>query len=203
MDTLIGIVGDGFTVIAADTSNARSVLRFKSDADKIMELDSHKIMGFGGDTGDYLNFTEYIQRNVALNGFRTGNKMSTHAAVHFIRGELARALRKGPYMTNLLIGGYDEKGGASMHWCDYLGNMEKMKIGAHGYGSFFCLGLLDRYWEEGLSEERALEIVSMCLKEMQTRFLINTPSFCVKIVDKDGIRKVDLPELPELMADAE
>ena len=35
MDTLIGIVGKDFTVIASDTSNARSVLRFKSDADKV------------------------------------------------------------------------------------------------------------------------------------------------------------------------
>merc|ERR1712137_435806 len=170
-------------------------LRFKSDADKVMELDSHKLMGYGGETGDYLNFCEYVQRNVALNELRTGYKMSTNAAVHFVRGELARALRRGPYLTNLLIGGYDKDAGASLHWRDYLGNMQKMNIGAHGYGSFFTLGLLDRYWEEGLSEERALGIIALCLKEMQTRFLISTPSFCVKVVDKDGIRRVELPAM--------
>ena len=58
MDTLIGVCGKDFVIIASDTSNARSVVRFKSDADKVMVLDSHKLMGFGGETGDYLNFCE-------------------------------------------------------------------------------------------------------------------------------------------------
>eukprot|EP00301_Raphidiophrys_heterophryoidea_P007397 c12868_g1_i1.p2 GENE.c12868_g1_i1~~c12868_g1_i1.p2 ORF type:complete len:209 (-),score=51.46 c12868_g1_i1:1228-1821(-) len=193
MDTLIGIVGKDFAVVAADTTNARSVLRFKSDADKVMELDSHKLMGFGGEVGDYTNFSEYIQKNMALNEFRTGIKMSTHAAVHFVRGELARALRQGPYFANLLIAGYDEDTGPSLHWIDYLGNMQKMNIGAHGYGSFFTLGLLDRYWVPNMSEEEALQIMAKCLHEMQTRFLISTPNFCVKLVDKNGVRKVQLP----------
>eukprot|EP00299_Pterocystis_sp_00344_P009270 c3850_g1_i1.p1 GENE.c3850_g1_i1~~c3850_g1_i1.p1 ORF type:complete len:204 (+),score=28.66 c3850_g1_i1:1-612(+) len=193
MDTLIGLVGNGFVMIASDTSNARSVLRFKSDADKVMELDSHKLMGFGGEPGDYLQFCEYIQKNIALNGFRTGYKMSTHAAARFTRHELATALRQGPYMTNLLIGGVDADSGPALYWIDYLGNMQQMNIAAHGYGSYFTLSILDRYWVPNLNETQATEIIAKCLAEMKTRFLIGTPNFSVKIVDKDGVRKVALP----------
>jgi len=195
MDTLIGLVGKDFVIVASDTSSARSVLRFKSDADKVMELDSHKLMAFGGDTGDYLEFCEFIQRNVALNEFRTGIKLSTHAAVHFTRGELAKALRKGPYLVNLLIGGFDESTGPSLWWLDYLGSLQKLNIGAHGHGSNFTMSILDRYWHAQLTEEEGLEIVSMCLRELQTRFLISTPTFSVKVVDRNGVRRVQLPTM--------
>eukprot|EP00300_Choanocystis_sp_HF-7_P023852 c25238_g1_i1.p1 GENE.c25238_g1_i1~~c25238_g1_i1.p1 ORF type:complete len:199 (+),score=34.98 c25238_g1_i1:34-630(+) len=195
MDTLIGLKGKDFVIVASDTTNARSVLRFKSDADKVMELDSHKLMGFGGDTGDYLNFCEFIQRNVALSKFRTGMTMSTNAAVHFTRGELARALRKGPKMVNLLVGGYDEHEGASLYYLDYLGSLQKLNIAAHGYAANFCFGLLDRYWHDGITQQEGLEIIAKCLHEMRTRFLLSTPAFSVKIVDANGVRTADISAL--------
>ena len=39
-------------------------------------------------------FTEYIQKNVALYQFRNGIPLTTAAAANFTRGELATALRK-------------------------------------------------------------------------------------------------------------
>jgi 20S proteasome subunit beta 4 len=63
---------------------------------------------------------------------------------------------------------------------------------AHGYGSFFVLSTLDRHYQRDLSVEEALELVRKCVHELQTRFLVNQPRFCVKIVDKDGVREVAL-----------
>lgn len=39
-------------------------------------------------------FTEYVQKNVALYQFRNGIPLTTAAAANFTRGELATALRK-------------------------------------------------------------------------------------------------------------
>lgn len=44
MDSLLGIKGGGFVLIAADASAGRSILVFKTDQDKIMKLDSHKLL---------------------------------------------------------------------------------------------------------------------------------------------------------------
>lgn len=44
MDTLIGIVGKDFTLLAADASAARSIIVFKSTEDKILQLDNSKIV---------------------------------------------------------------------------------------------------------------------------------------------------------------
>lgn len=44
--------------------------------------------------GNRVQFTEYIQKNVALYQFRNGIPLTTAAAANFTRNELATALRK-------------------------------------------------------------------------------------------------------------
>lgn len=52
MDALFGLVGDGFTLLVADTSAARSIVVNKTEEDKIMILDSHKLLATSGQSGD-------------------------------------------------------------------------------------------------------------------------------------------------------
>ncbi|KAF6138147.1 hypothetical protein GIB67_033561 [Kingdonia uniflora] len=94
MECVFGMVGNGFTLVVADTSAVNSILVHKSNEDKIMVLDSHKLLGASGESGDRVQFTEYIQKNVALYQFRNGIPLTTAAAANFTRGELATALRK-------------------------------------------------------------------------------------------------------------
>ena len=51
MDSIIALTGDGFTMCAADTSNARSIVVMKDDVDKIMELDKHRLLCMAGEPG--------------------------------------------------------------------------------------------------------------------------------------------------------
>ena len=61
--------------------------------------------------------------------------------------QLAYALRRGPYQTNLLVGGVDKETGPALYWMDYLASMTETKYGSHGYASFFCQSIFDRYWK--------------------------------------------------------
>merc|ERR1711971_320961 len=114
MDCLFGIVGKDYVLMAADMTAARSIVVFKQDEDKIIKLDSHKLMAVAGPAGDRYQFQEYIQRNLNLYQLRWDVPMSTKAAANFTRNELAYALRRGPYQTDILIGGYDKKTGPSL-----------------------------------------------------------------------------------------
>lgn len=42
MDTLLGIVGKDFVILAADAGQVRSIMRLKDDADKIYEVRAHR-----------------------------------------------------------------------------------------------------------------------------------------------------------------
>lgn len=52
MECVLGLVGRDFAVVAADTSAVQSILVHKTDEDKVMVLDSHKLMGASGEPGD-------------------------------------------------------------------------------------------------------------------------------------------------------
>lgn len=157
-----------------------------------MVLDSHKLLAGSGTPADSKNFNEYIQKNLKLYELNNDVKLGTPSAANFIRGELARALRKGPYQTNLILAGYDEPGEVSLYSMDYLASMAKVDFGAHGYCANFILSIFDRDWKKGMNLEQGLEIIKKCIHELHTRFLMSQPHFVVKIVDKDGIRVMQL-----------
>lgn len=192
MDTVFGVEYEGGVILAADQSNARSILTYQSNLDKITALTSHSALGVSGPNSDLVNFSEYISKNLALYELSNdGLKLSTNAQANYCRGELAQALRKGPYQVNCLLGGYDESSGkGSLYWMDYLAALSKVNYGCQGYAASFCLSIMDRDWKEGLTKDEAVAIVEKCVKELQVRFLISQPNFMIKNIDKDGVSVV-------------
>ncbi|CAN7046880.1 unnamed protein product [Brassica oleracea var. botrytis] len=210
MECVFGLVGKGFAIVAADTSAVHSILLHKNNEDKIMVLDSHKLVAASGEPGDRVQFTEYVQKNVSLYKFRNGIPLTTAAAANFTRGELATALRKvsylhrillwilcrdvlvlmlkNPYSVNILMAGYDEESGASLYYIDYIATLHKVDKGAFGYGSYFSLSTMDRHYREDISVEEAIELVDKCILEIRSRLVVAPPNFVIKIVDKDGAR---------------
>jgi len=194
MDSLIGIVGADYVIVAADKTQARSILILTTDLDKILPLDSHKVFAMSGDQGDRTQFCQFIQKNMDLYKFRTGRALTTDAAANFTRTELSQSLRRHMYLANLLLGGYDEKIGPSLFYIDYLASMHKMPFASHGYASYFVLSILDKNYRPGMNLEQGMELLRLCVKEVKTRFLINAPNYSVKVVDKDGVREVPLDD---------
>jgi 20S proteasome subunit beta 4 len=193
MDSTFGVIGKDYAIMASDsTMAAHGILVFKQGVDKITELDSHKIMVGAGVAADNAAFAEYIQKNMKLYELNEDVKLDTPAAAAFIRNELARALRKGPYQTNLLLAGFDDKEGPSLHWIDYMGNASKLPFGAHGFAGKLIISIFDREWKHNMNLEQGLEICRKCIHELRTRFVIAQPSWVFKVVDKDGVRRVEL-----------
>ena len=47
----------------------------------------------------------------------------------------------------MLLGGHGEDG-PELYYIDYLASINKVPFGVHGYGSFFTLSVMDRYYKE-------------------------------------------------------
>ncbi|CAI0465896.1 unnamed protein product [Linum tenue] len=52
MECVFGLVGNDYAIVVADTSAVHSILVHKSNEDKIMVLDSHKLVAASGEPGD-------------------------------------------------------------------------------------------------------------------------------------------------------
>jgi len=123
--------------------------------------------------------------------FSNDRSLSTKGTANYVRNELATALRKGPYNCNLLLGGYDEKKGPELYYIDYMASMQKVKYGAHGYGSYFSFSILDKYYEDDIDLDTGKKLMGYCIAEIKKRLLLNSPAFIIKVVNKDGVSIID------------
>ena len=75
MDTVFGIAGKDWVLIVTDTAVNRSIFTLKHDESKITDLNQFKIVGCSGEQTERYQFTNYIQRNLSLMEFRTGQEL--------------------------------------------------------------------------------------------------------------------------------
>ncbi|KAF7354783.1 Proteasome subunit beta [Mycena sanguinolenta] len=193
-ETSFGITGKGYVIIASDTTSARSIIKMKTDEDKIKTLSPHLLMSYSGEPGDTVQFAEYVERNIRLYQIRNLYALRPSAAASWIRRALATSLRtRKAYAVNLLVGGYDTAShDPHLYWIDYFGTMTEVPFAAHGYGAYFALSLLDRYHDPEATLEEGLATLKRCINEVAQRLVIDPGKYKVKVVDKDGIREVEV-----------
>uniref|UniRef100_U5EV66 Proteasome subunit beta n=1 Tax=Corethrella appendiculata TaxID=1370023 RepID=U5EV66_9DIPT len=192
METLLGVKGPDFVMLAADCTHAHSIMVLKDDESKIYKVSDKILMAAMGEAGDRVQFVEYISKNILLYKMRNGYDLGPKSAGHFTRKNLADYLRsRTPYHVNLLVGGYDETDGAQLHYIDYLANSLPVSYAAHGYGGMFSASIFDRYHHEKINQEEAYDILKKCVAEVQKRLIINLPNFKVTVIDKNGIKELD------------
>ncbi|CDY65369.1 BnaC04g53800D [Brassica napus] len=162
MECVFGLVGNGFAIVAADTSAVHSILVHKNNEDKIMLLDSHKLIAASGEPGDRV---QRMCHCITRHCFEKESLLCEHPEA-----------------------GYDKEAGASLYYIDYIATLHKVDKGAFGYGSYFSLSTMDRHFRSDMSVEEAIELVDKCITEIRSRLVIAPPNFVIKIVDKDGAR---------------
>eukprot|EP00922_Rhytidocystis_sp_ex-Travisia-forbesii_P058284 GHVS01086170.1.p1 GENE.GHVS01086170.1~~GHVS01086170.1.p1 ORF type:complete len:193 (+),score=29.03 GHVS01086170.1:272-850(+) len=192
METLIGIRGKDFVMVASDKYAGFSIYRMKNDEDKIMEVDDNKLLAAVGPIGDRTQFGEYMRKNIHLYRLRTGLALRTSSAACFTRVQMAEFLRQNPYQVDLLLAGCDKEEGPQLYWLDYLASLACVDKAAHGYGAYFVYGILDRHCHSGMTEEQAIDVMKLCVAELKTRFIMSQSEFNVKVITAKGIKHIEL-----------
>lgn len=192
MDSQFAFVGSNFVVVCADTTSVQQIIVQKSDEDKILQLDKTKLFALSGPKGDVSNFGEFVKCNLNLYRLKNGRSLSTSAAAHWTRNELAKALRSGPYQVNGLFAGCDDQSGPELYFLDYLATMHKVNSSGHGYGGMFSLSLFDKHWVPNMSRAQSLELVKKCVAEIQERLVVAPEKFLIKIVSEKGVEQMTM-----------
>ena len=69
---------------------------------------------------------------------------------------------------------------------DYLGTLQQVTKGAHGYAAYFVNSVLDQHYRQDMTLDEGKAACRSCVKELKTRFIINQPHYQMKIVTSDG-----------------
>lgn len=188
MEGLFGAVFKDFTLVAADMTAAQSILVMKNDEGKIHKISDKLFMAVTGDSGDTVQFAEFIAKNIQLYKMRNGYELSPRAAAYYTRKQLAEYLRsRSPYNCNMLIAGYDPEEGPQLFFIDYLASLIEIPYITHGYPGIVTLSIMGEYHRKDMSVQEAYDMFSKCVQEVQKRLIINVPNFKVSMVSKDGI----------------
>lgn len=193
MDIILGIRVQDAVILATSKAVTRGISILKDTDDKTRQLSPHTLMSYTGEAGDTVQFAEYIQANMQLYSIRENIELSPLAVSSFVRQELARSIRsRKPYQVSVLIGGYDVKGEKpELYQIDYLGTKVELPYAAHGYAGFYTFSLLDRHYRPDMTEEEGLELLKMCIAELDKRMPVDFKGVMVKVVSKDGVREAD------------
>ena len=190
MDSLFGIKGGDFVLLAGETTIMQSIFKLCPNKDKSLVLDNSLVIGMAGEASERDVFGPYIQRNLQYLKMRDGYKMSIHEVANFTRSKLAEQMRKQPFQVNSLIAGVDFKG-PQLFWLDYMGTMANVSYGAHGYSAYFVSSVLANAWKPDMTRDEALEVVKLAIFELRTRFLMSQDNFKIQIIDKNGIQVIN------------
>ena len=124
---------------------------------------------------------------------RNSRTLDNDGIANFTRNTLAQSIRRNPYLAFVIQAGFDmDTNKPSLYWFDYFGSMAKPNATAQGLCSYFLLSLFDRHWKKDMTLDEGLKLVEMCIDQLSKRYVISLQSFIIKIVDKDGIRQIDL-----------
>lgn len=201
MEGLFGAAFKDFTLVAADMTAAQSILVMKNDEPKIHKLSDNLVMAVTGDSGDTVQFAEFIAKNIQLYKMRNGYELSPRAAAYYTRRQLAEYLRsRSPYNCNMLIAGHDPEEGPQLFFIDYLASLIEIPYITHGYPGIITLSIMGEYHRKDMTVDEAYALLEKCVLEVQKRLIINAPNFKVTMVSKDGIKNlppIRAKQLPE------
>ena len=124
MDSLFGIKGKDFIMVASESTIMNSIFKLKSQKDKSYQLDDKVLLSVSGQISDQDVFGDFIARNVQYIKFRESKSLTVQEIANFTQRELATAIRKSPVQLQSLISGFDDIRGAQLYWLDYLGTMQ-------------------------------------------------------------------------------
>ncbi|WVF70574.1 hypothetical protein IAT40_005366 [Kwoniella sp. CBS 6097] len=193
MECSFGITGKDYVLLCSDTSAGRSIVRMKSDENKIKSLGPHLAMAYGGEPGDTNNFAEYVERNMRLYHIRNNYPLLPAPASAWIRRTLAESIRsRSPYSVNLLLGGFDTTTSKPhLYWIDYLGTKAVVPYAAHGMGVYVSLSTMDKWWFDGMDKKEGIEVLKKCIDEVQKRLTIRFNFNCI-LIDADGTHTINI-----------
>ena len=192
MDIVLGIRLKNCTLIATSKAFTRGISVLKATDDKTIDLNTHNMIAFTGESGDTTQFAEHIKANVQLFGLREGYDMESSEIASFVRHELATSIRsRKPYQVQILVAGVKDGGDGFLSMIDYLGTRCDLPYAAHGYAAFYTMSLLDHHYKDDIDLDTGLRLLKLCEEELNKRMPIDFKGLNVKIVDKNGIRFID------------
>lgn len=184
MNSLFGLRGKGFTVVASDLTLSESVITLLHEDRKHYAVWDRVSIGYSGDQGSVRQLLSYAREKMKFESLRNSVPVTAEVAAHVIQKTVHASLRGDPYKAGCLVADKDV-----LFAVDMYGAMWKADYACMGYAQYFLYGILDKEWNSSISLDQAMGLVQKCVVALKDRFVLGTTNYSVKIVSEKGIEE--------------
>ena len=196
--TTIGIVCKDGVILASDTRVTMGYFVAHKKGKKIYQIDDHMAMTIAGTVADAQRTVDILKANAQLYKLETGRPMPISAAARLI-ANLLFSSRLAPMITQVLVGGIDDKG-PHVFSLDPFGSLTEEKCVATGSGSPIAYGVLEDTYKKDATIRDMLPVVVRAVDSAMKRDAASGDSFDVAIVDEKGFHELDEKEKKGILA---
>jgi len=168
---------------------------------KISKIMDHIAITQAGMVGDIQALTRYITAEANLYELRNKKKMPLAAAANL----LANILYGGrwsffPYMVQLIMAGYDEKGPGLFILHPDGSQLEEKKFFSTGSGSPMAFGVLEALFKEGISMDEGKKMAVKAVKAAVERDIASGGiGLDVAVIDSKGFKLLKKQEVEKIV----
>jgi 20S proteasome subunit beta 6 len=193
---VLGVEGEGFVVVGADTRMSSNYMIFARNECKIWQITDRCVLVSSCMKAEFEGLKQNIKQNIANYEFKIGRKPSIRAISNMISKTLY-GRRFFPYYTFNLVCGLEEDGTAVVNSYDAIGSYGSEGCGAQGSGNQMMTPWLDSqlrcHPDIRTNQQKAVQtvlrgIVGTCEREIEIG-----DSADIWVITKDGIQKQNYP----------
>jgi proteasome beta subunit len=190
--TLAIACADG-VVLATEKRATMGHLIGHKNAQKLYAVDNHMALTTAGLVGDAQMLARHLQAQATLYRLKRDQPMPVRGAATLL-GNILNHSKFQPYWVQLILGGYDHRGG-SVYSVDAAGGAIEETWTTSGSGSPFVYGVLEDRMEEGVKVKEAIDLAIRGLNAAMRRDAASGNGMDVAVVDGKGFVRLDAAEL--------
>ncbi len=192
--TVVLVCKTGVVLAADKQASAGGVIASKTTR-KIFPIDDSIAITIAGGLGDSQNFVSLLKAEVAFRKMEE-NCLSTQA-VASLASRILHGNRAFPYITWLILSGYDESPRAFA--VDVFGGLNEDLYVASGSGMQIVHGILEDQFREGLDLEEGVDLALRAIHSAQKRDQGTGGGIALSVITKAGYREFSEEEIQKRM----
>lgn len=191
--TTLAIACPDGVVMATERRATMGLLVGHKTTQKMFPVDSHLALTTAGLVGDAQMIARHLQAQAQLYRFKRDSPLPVRGAATLL-GNILNQSRYAPYWVQLIVGGYDHKGG-SVYSVDSAGGAIQDPWTVTGSGSAFSYGVLEDRIEPTTPVKEAVDLAVRALNASMRRDAASGNGMDIAIIDGAGFRRLDEAEI--------
>lgn len=194
--TTVALLCSDGVILAAEKRATMGSLIANKETEKIIKIQDYMAVTVAGSVGDAQTLGRILKAQAELYKMQRGKPMCIEAASTLL-ANILQSSKMFPYLTQVLLGGYDEK--PRIFSLDPFGSMLPEKMVSTGSGSPVAYGVLEDQYKENKSVKENIPIAVRALRSAIERDSASGNGIDVAVITKEGFRKVEKEEVEKYL----